>query len=150
MNEINVEQFEYKTAQAPNILYSGGLGPCIAMGAIYGKKGYMFHTPSLDHTPELLDSMIADLNREVADKRELSVYIAGGEINPEDEETFVDIRNCRKTLIERLEKEGLTKNIRKLRWNPTNHIQNLKLLLSKGKGIIEEFNHSDGDSYTEY
>jgi len=39
MEEIKLEPGEYKTAQSPDILDSGGLGPCIAVGAIYRQKG---------------------------------------------------------------------------------------------------------------
>jgi len=34
---------EYGKAEDPVTLYSSGVGSCFVIGAIYGRKGYMFH-----------------------------------------------------------------------------------------------------------
>src|SRR3989344_5498182 len=44
MGIIKVEMFEYTKAQKPDALTSGGLGPCIAVGAIYDPMGYIYRT----------------------------------------------------------------------------------------------------------
>jgi|TARA_Y100000310_G_scaffold131979_1_gene131096 chemotaxis receptor (MCP) glutamine deamidase CheD len=45
MNSVRVREGHYETANDPDILYSGGLGTCVAVGAIYEGQGYMSHDP---------------------------------------------------------------------------------------------------------
>lgn len=69
MREIEVKNPNYKKARAPDKLYSGGLGLCIAIGAIYGKRGYMVHEHPVKHDygAFIERTIFADLRKDVKD-----------------------------------------------------------------------------------
>lgn len=143
MKEIKVGVNEYKKATAPDILDSGGLGPCIAVGAIYGKKGYMVHwVPGT--ILEELDKLLKDLKKGVKDLSKLDIYIAGGGIDPdeEDEEEEKIVLEERELCLEKIADAGFSENIRKVQWaknaSKPNSYQCLTLLLSENKAVYEE------------
>ena len=114
MVEIIVDQFEYKTTRAPNELYSGGLAPCIAMGAIYGKKGYMFHAHPVGHDfSSHIEPIFRDLRRDVKDKTKLQIYVVGGELEVNDEDEN-DLKAGRQTVLNKIAQSGFENVLEKL------------------------------------
>jgi hypothetical protein len=136
MEEIKVDMNEYKTTTAPNILTSGGLGPCICVGAIYKKKGYMTHFVTGAGLCEL-NRLLDDLKRDVKTKSSLKVYVAGGElrgakINSVDE-TQIEYR---KLTLDRIADYGFKTT--EVRWNWPDSTQELFLILSENRAVYEE------------
>ena len=143
MKEIKVEQFQYRTTRAPNELYSGGVGPCIVMGAIYGKKGYMFHAQPVGHDfSSHIEPIFRDLRRNVKDKNQLQIYVIGGEIEINDEYGS-DMRAGRQTVLEKIARDGFNEAVKEVRWCPPNYVQDLRLILSERRAEIEEFDPND-------
>jgi len=137
--EIEVEDTEYKKARAPNELYSGGLGPCIAIGAIYEKRGYMIHHHPVtsEQVSSVVRSFFADLQRVVKNKEKLKIYVAGGSIGVDDE-CPADMEAWRQNILTEITQNGYQKCIEEIRWCPPNFIQSLKLIISEGRAEIEE------------
>jgi len=129
--------FWYKTAKAPETLSSGGLGPCIAVGAIYREKGYMLHSPpTQEGFGKLLDPLFIDLKREVRDKNWVKIYVIGGESSQADNND--DVMAAQNAVIDKIAAYGFSKCIKEIRWCPPNSIQKLDLILSEGRGVIED------------
>ena len=84
MKKIKVDHFVgYRKTKAPNKLDSGGLGPCIAIGAIYGDRGYMAHEIDPGQNTEQLDRLLKDLKEDVGDSSNLKIFVAGGALQPD-------------------------------------------------------------------
>jgi hypothetical protein len=136
--EIEVNMFDYKKAKAPDELYSGGVGPCISIGAIYQKKGYMIHEVSTYRGfLKNINKLFNDLKKDVKDKSKLQIYVIGGEIG-DDLEYGQDIEFGRKTVLEKIAENGFNNCVREVRWCDNNHCQTLRLMLSEGKAEIED------------
>jgi len=140
--QITVEPFEYKTTKTPNELYSGGVGPFIVLGTIYGEKGYMIYMNPLDSDfPNSFEPFFRDLKEDLNLKRitRPEIYIIGGETSIKDMYER-DILTSRNKLLDRLKEEKLKRFIAKINWCPPNHTQNLRLILSKSRAEIRKFN----------
>lgn len=143
MENIEVSQFDYRVARAPNELYSGGLGPCIAMGAIYGKKGYMFHAHPVGHDfSNHIEPIFRDLRRVVKEKNRLQIYVVGGVINVNDEYEN-EIRAGRQVVLDKIVLSGFEKCVKEVRWCLPNYCQELRLIISEGRAEIDEFDYRD-------
>jgi len=143
MEEIVLGQFEYKKTTSPNELYSDGLGPCIAMGAIYSKKGYMFHAHPVGHDfSNHIEPIFRDLRRDVKDKSKLHIYVVGGEIEVNDG-VEDEMRAGRQTVLDKIVQSGFEKCVREVRWCPPGYNQTLRLILSESRAEIEEDLTSD-------
>jgi hypothetical protein len=123
---------EYKRANAPDILTSGGLGPCTCVGAIYGKKGYMVHYTAGADSSEF-DTFLGDLRREVKRKDRLKIYVAGLEEQPGLDEIALDER---KNVLKKIADSGFKTT--EVRWNWPDSTQTLSLILSENRAIYEE------------
>ena len=73
---IRAEEGTYVRGEAPATMYSGALGPCIGVGAMYKNKGFLAHDSS--DSLVLLDSLLEDLKNEVRHMEDLSIYVGGG------------------------------------------------------------------------
>ena len=136
MEEIQVETLEYKTAEAPSVLYAN-LGPCIGIGAIYEGKGYLLHTQPVgwfDFSQEL-NPILQDLKKDVKKKSKLGIYIAGCSLDGENDEEMLE---GRKTTIETIAKAGFKDRIKKVKWADDNSTQTLYLILSENQADIED------------
>lgn len=143
MKEIEVEQFEYKTTKTPNELYSGGVGPCIVIGAIYEGRGYMLHEVPLSYNfSSDVERMFSDLRRDVRNNGKLQIYIVGGEIELNDEAES-EIRAGRQSVLDKIARRGFGKCVREVRWCQPNYCQSLRLILSEGRAEIEESDMCD-------
>ncbi|MBS3093467.1 hypothetical protein J4456_02700, partial [Candidatus Pacearchaeota archaeon] len=147
MEEIIVGQGEYKKARAPDELDSGGIGPCIAIGAIYNKRGYMVHEHSVGHNyADFIDTTIfRDLRKDVKDKKNLQIYIIGAGIEINDEYKDNKIAG-RQAVLDKIVENGFQEAVKDIRWCPTNYTQSLRLILSECRAEIEE----DEDDLEEY
>tara|TARA_Y100000310_G_scaffold296126_1_gene328124 strand:+ start:525 stop:1010 length:486 start_codon:yes stop_codon:yes gene_type:complete len=161
MEIIKVTQFEYKQASAPDILDSTGLGPCIAVGAIYRGKGYMLHThgDGLAYNESFDDQIFVDLS-EIPDKKGLKIYIAGGAFfhhfvearelddliaeideDPDTEDPDMDLVTmlARMKIQAKIKKYGLEDYVQEIRWGLMGEGLYIILNLSEGEGEIKEF-----------
>lgn len=153
MAEILVEIPYYKKAKSPDELYSGDVGPCIVIGAIYEKKGYMIHQPPLGPNYfKFIEPFFRDLEKDVKDKNKLQIYVIGGEIigvgendlktmegfNLDYKECKEDIEIARKIVLYRIEQYKFQESVKEIRWCPENYAQNLRLILSESRAEIEE------------
>ena len=142
MRTIDAGMDEYVNATAPDILGSGGLGPCISIGAIYGERGYMVHYIPLQRFDEVpcINEFFRALKMEAKDKSKLKIYVAGGQIvsEQEDEDKILEyLVQGRQTVLDKITEQGY--KIGGLRWCPVGVGQVLTLNLSKGRAIYEEF-----------
>jgi len=136
MEEIKVGMMEiYRKTKAPNELYSGGIGPCTVVGAIYGRKGYMFHGV-LELPCTGLEPILTDLRKDVKNKKKLQIYVVGGEITDGLPET--EIIAIRQAVLERIANSGFKHCVREVRWCRNAYYQTLRLILSGGRAKIEE------------
>ncbi len=131
----------YRTARAPNILASGGLGPCIAVGAIAGNKGYMMHYIPLQNI-DRVDCVVRffkGLEKDVSDKSKVKLYLAGGAAFKDDteaEEIFDSLIEGRENILRKLRDNGYP--LPEVRFNEGRG-QEIVLFLSEGRGEIQEF-----------
>ena len=142
--------FEYKKTTAPNRLTSGGLGPCIAVGAMYEGRAYMVHMVSLYDKPNLLNILLKDLKKDVKDKDKLKIHIAGGDSyikrSEPDFGVFAgqideDIENSKQGVLDLIRKEGFIRSVETVYWNLADCVQ--RLLLIPGEGRAELYEETD-------
>lgn len=149
MEDIHVEQSQYKRTGAPHVLFSGGLGPCIAVGAIYMKSGYMCHTYT--DSMEELDRLLSDLKKDVKSFSKLQIYVVGAspsfDSDYEDaqsiKEELADIQKRRDTTLEKIAHAGFQQNIRDIRWGSGNYVLELTLFPAEQRAMIFEMPDED-------
>ena len=145
MEIIEVGQFEYETAKDIDYLTSGGIGPCIAVGAIHENKGYLTHYTSYGTNFQELDDLLVDLKGDVIDLKKLKIYVAGGAFPDKEDEVFYDIKDAKEGIkyarnktLERISNAGFEKCIKKVQWGTRNHCLELIIDLNKNKVKIEK------------
>lgn len=129
--DIKVEPFEMKKANSPDILESGGLGPCIAIG-VYDSKtksGYMIH--ELDYAD--LDRKIREIKRDYCDLRRLKIFVVGNSLDSfgskEQREYEISKRPC----IEQTLRKYFQDSQLQIRWTPDDYCAELFLDTSTGE-----------------
>ncbi len=115
-------------------MHSGGIGPCIVVGALYGCRGYMAHDDGAQEG--CLERLFNDIRLECPDKSMVRVFVAGGGfdsyMSPGLRKYILANRNFTLDLIAR---EGL--KIERLEWNKSNSTQQLSLILAEQKAVFE-------------
>tara|TARA_Y100000310_G_scaffold345268_1_gene463267 strand:- start:25122 stop:25583 length:462 start_codon:yes stop_codon:yes gene_type:complete len=136
---LEVAQFKYKKASPPDQLESGGLGPCIAVGAICKDMGYLAHYHSVQHGTEQLDELLQELKRDVVDATQLKIFLAGGGIDFDDNQDEREGRlNDRRVTLDKIAQEGYSVNVKKVKWARGDSTQELTLDVARGKAIYDE------------
>lgn len=128
--EIIVEQFEMKKANFPDILRSGGLGPCIAIG-LYDSKtrsGYMMH--EVDYTD--LDRKIREIKRDYCDLRRLKIFVVGNSLDSLGSEEQREYEISKRPHIEQILKKYFQGSQLQIKWMHDNHCAELFLDTSTG------------------
>ena len=133
---MKVETLEYETAEAPEEVYAH-LGPCIGVGAIYQRKGYLLHTQPVgwNNFSAQLAPLLDDLTKDVRDKSKLQIYIAGCSLDGEYDQ---EVLEGRKTVLEVITNAGFQECLRKVQGAKYYSSQTLYLILEEGVGTIEE------------
>lgn len=75
--EISIDMGETKTAVAPAIMETTGLGPCIGI-IVYDKKlkkGTVAHYP---HPNDEIAQLITEVDQQYPNKKNLSAWVGGG------------------------------------------------------------------------
>ncbi len=143
MRIIEVNQQEYKKTFAPNVLESGGLGPCVAVGAIYGRRGYMAHAVPgfiLDYARRLLKDLQVDVER----IDDLRIYVIGGNayLSEGDQHSKEHYRRhviqAREGVINLIKDSGFSSAVKLVKWSMPDQLQSLELILSEGRVVINE------------
>lgn len=135
--EVYVEMFLMEKEFYPNILNSGGLGPCVAIG-IYNpneRSGYMIHHPM--PYKDNLNSFFKVIKKDYKNTSNLKIYVTGNSPSETDDLTQDEHYSLR-TLVE----ESIENNFEssKLRYDWTddlNCITSLILDLEKEKFSVE-------------
>ena len=123
---IFVAMNDYRTACTTNILTSGGLGPCIALGMLYGSKhhyGRMAHCPQPAVVLEPLNQFLQDAQKLKKHYANLRLYLAGGCSHGDTAEYYaegLDAATARTYVLERLAASDLLAALRK-NWMCADH-----------------------------
>jgi len=143
MAEIFVDMFKLGRAASPDILFSGGLGPCVAI-AVYNphiKTGYMMHEPNLGIRRNSLKEFISAIKRETTNMLELKVCATGSSPFYDGEGLLIDCKESRRIAEDTIRKEFQKKNVR-IEWTPQNFSSALSLYTETGKFEITRFPES--------
>ena len=136
---------EYRTARSPDNLHSGGLGPCVAVGAVYRDKGYMSHDYSMSTLPKLTQ-LVMDLHREVKIGSELKIFVAGGGIDSSMIEGADGILKTRQDVLNQL--ANFSGNVHVM-WSYGNITQSLEIRVGERKAVyttIEDVTGEEGEN----
>ena len=134
---VKAEPGTYIKAGAPATMYSGALGPCIGVGAIYKTQGFLAHdfSDSLVEVGRLLDDLkgIQSLER-------LAIYVGGGCLEFDNDP--VRSRMCRdanlltlrlrKQTLQKIASVGFANNVREVLWGTYDYAIELYLYLAQG------------------
>jgi chemotaxis receptor (MCP) glutamine deamidase CheD len=157
--DFKIGTCEYGTAVSPDTLSSGGIGPCIVVGAIYEKKGYLAHYVPLPIFIPIseLETLINDLRSVVKDKSRLKIFVAGGAFDTGyelkvmkkffsqkdiDEEHFECV-STRKRTIDMIAEAGFSQAIKKIEWNKPGYIQHMGVIPDLEKIEIRSYEEPD-------
>ena len=139
---MEVRTHEYKTAEAPEEL-GAVFGPCIGIGAIYEKKGYLLHSHAVGGGfRETIKPIFDDLLRDVIDKTRLKIYVAGCSL---DGYCQTEMLEGRQLVLEAIENAGFNDCVAEIRWAKNFSSQELTLILEEGRAEIEDI--EDIDNY---
>ena len=135
--DIEVDQFEMKKAHYPDILRSGGLGPCIAIG-VYDpntRSGYMMHEPHFQYAK--LDEKIQKILRDYKDASRLKIFVAGNSLSSHDDNTQRGFEMSNRPHVERCMKKYFQDSQVRIQWVPDDHCAELYLDTSTGKFTLD-------------
>jgi|GEM_PF-1631657 len=137
---IKVDQFVgYKRTRAPDILDSGGLGPCVSVGAVYQEEGYMSHDTSPSDDTEGLDQLLMDLETDVTDKSQLKIFVGGGSTHPKFSREHNDqIRAGRQVVVDKINDAGFGDQIEEIKWGTPKISLGLSLDISEKRHEFDE------------
>jgi chemotaxis receptor (MCP) glutamine deamidase CheD len=136
MEDKELEMDESGRVNYPNVISSGGLGPCIAVG-IYDKKsrsGYMMHKAGADNDKDL-EVFLRDTLKSTT-KEDLKVWVCGGVIDVDDGDE-ADVQSARNHVINLIE-EYFEKEQVSINWAKPRTITELILNTETGKFTIEK------------
>jgi hypothetical protein len=136
-NTIVIEQQESGSATYPDILTSGGLWPCIAIGILDTKKrvAYMLHEPnaSVDENIKPFLNQILSKHK----KENLKVYVTGGRVLKEEDETQRRYVAEQKSYVEEILKQTFEYEQITFNW-ADNFFCELIIDTATGEFIVEE------------
>ncbi len=132
--EIEVRMGELKKAFYPNILCSGGLGPCIAVAVYHPatRSGYMLHEHHAD-----IEAKIIEIKRDYRDLSRVRVFVTGNSLFSDfDAEQRAFERSFRAD-AERIINQYFNQRQTKIQWLADNLCGELYLYTSSGKFIVD-------------
>ncbi|MFW6024728.1 MAG: hypothetical protein ACOCRX_00130 [Candidatus Woesearchaeota archaeon] len=135
--EVFVEMFLMEKEFSPNILNSGGLGPCVAIG-FYNpneKSGYMLHHPM--PYKDNLDNYFNEIKEDYKDTSNLEIYVTGNSPSMSDDINQIDHYNLRELIEESLTDYFYDSKLNYDWTDDYNCITNLILDLEKGHFEVE-------------
>ncbi|MEK6939304.1 MAG: hypothetical protein AABX31_01110, partial [Nanoarchaeota archaeon] len=128
---IYVEIREMTKAHSRDILWTDGLGPCIAV-AVYDpvtKSGYLMH--ALLHTS--LEPHIEQIKNDYLDLSRLHVFVTGNSLSFYNEAEQRKFDFAERLYVEEVIAKSFNKRGTTIRWLPDHHCGELRLDLSTGK-----------------
>ena len=127
---INVGMGQFKKAEFPDILNSGVLEPCIAIGFLAKDQGigYMLHQPHVEGTQ--LESQVASIEREIGTLSNLHVAVTGGSLSNRDTDSWLYQYEDRKYVETTLAKYFKTDQL-DIRWAGNDSVTKLILDLMR-------------------
>lgn len=132
----------YKKAKGINELDSGGLGPCIAVGAVYGNTRYMSHDAAPDQSAGGLDRLLKDLAKDVGDKSQLKIAIGGGSYMPASAPDAgvvnESIQAGRSVVLDKIRQAGFGENIVRVNWGKPHIALGMSLKPAEKEPVFDE------------
>ena len=138
--EIYVGMGDLKKALYPNILCSGGLGPCIAVAVYHPatRSGYMLHEHHAD-----IEAKIKEIQEDYRDLSRVRVYVTGNSLlSSDDAEQRVFERSFRAD-VEKIINLYFNQKQTKFDWLADNLCGELFLYTASGKFIVDSENLAD-------
>jgi len=125
--------------ESPDEMDSGGLGPCIALGAIYRTHGFLVHgVPGSCNFESHIYSTLDAVSKVVKAKRFLKLYVAGGSffqcMSAGDRE---DTLEKRQWVLNAIAAHGYAKCLKECRWGDLRETLAITLFLEHREGFIE-------------
>lgn len=147
---IRVDECEHNVADFPDVLDSGGLGPCIVVGLLFSQRAFMLHTALFTHEVTEQNGRHAffnQLDREVpiTDRASTKALVIGSQVDEEeDKATRIAGIESREAVLGELRSLGFT-DIH-VQWCPSGHgmIQNLILDTKQRCAFVELIRSSAG------
>ena len=135
---------EFKTAVAPNVLITEGLGPCIGVGIIHEAQGFLLHSPDVIMESDEIHSFFNLLHGQIPriSRAKIVPVVAGGSLeeysgDASDEEIRESTRECRRETLRLLTKAGFGRP--NIRWGEANQCNALILDLKKRVIILKVY-----------
>ncbi|MFT7615960.1 MAG: hypothetical protein ACI8Y7_000787 [Candidatus Woesearchaeota archaeon] len=137
MTTFKVADGHYKKTTFPHALYSGGVGPCLVVGALHLQDAYMLHNSApTEIVLEPLEKMLLNLRQDVKKGENLSLYVIGRE--PVYElELIADAKVDQASILHMICQQGFGGNIKKVEWCKQGQCQSLYLSTLTKKATIE-------------
>ena len=138
--EIYVGMGEIEKATFPDMLRSGGLGPCVAVAFYHpqSRSGYLLHEHYTDEAK--LEANLAILKRDYGDLSSLLVFATGNSLssygNGNAEQTHFDL--CIRRQVEQMLARHFTKSQIRVEWLPDQHSGELYLDTATGNFKVEK------------
>lgn len=132
----------YRKTKGPNELDSGGLGPCIAVGAVYGNTRYMSHDAAPDENTDGLDRLLKALAKDVKDKSGLRIAVGGGSFMPalsQDVDAVNEsIQTGRSVVLDKIRQAGYGDNIVQVKWGKPHIALGMSLKPAEKEPVFDE------------
>lgn len=135
--EINVGMGELKKALYPDILCSGGLGPCIAV-AVYDpvtRSGYMLH----EHHPNI-EAKIKEIQKDYQDLSRVQVFVTGNSLFSDFDAEQTAFERSFRADVEKIISQYFNQRQTEIQWLADNLCGELYLYTSSGKFIVDSEN----------
>lgn len=133
---IEVDQGEVKKAQPPDVVETGGLGPCVGI-FIYDpvtKQAIAAHFTDPIQDEKIFSEMLDEVDQIFPDKQRLRVYIGGG--GPLEEESLDETKETRSFVKEEIKRRGFQKAQVKIRWTDDS-LETVQMRLTTETGEVE-------------
>lgn len=137
--DITIEQFENASVFSPQVICSGGMGPCITV-SVYeknSKRGFMIHESNAhvnNNLTPFFDNIILEINNHCA---KFEIVVAGGSFDPDDDEN--EVIESREYVTNVLE-NYFSNELINYKWSRTNEFVELCLNSETGEHCISRNN----------
>lgn len=142
--EIKVEMNEgMKKVRYPNILRSGGLGPCVAF-ALYDartRSGYMAH--DLEFHSFEMEKRLKLIKKDYGSIARLQVYVTGNSIWSKDNQDQRDFEMRERELYESFLRKNFVERRTYVDWSPPDIMRELILDTKVPEFRVEDINFDD-------
>ena len=143
-NLIFLDMFDFEKVIYPDVISSGGLGPCIAVGFYNSKlkEGYMVHEPCF-HDSKSLDRIINSIKSDGTNLNDLTVYATGNSISCYDDETQKKYNLADRVYVESVLKSFFSKSQLTIKWAKKDTTSELYLDTLKEQFLLQTISNKE-------